>query len=182
MFGLSVHIDFRFTPGIKSRSMTDWIDRLTKSVSKAVEHSQKDAEQKKYILHTAEVLKARGSELWLQFVQSCKDNVNELNKHLDLKFPNEQDKQVEWSDKDSRHFSLRGSFPSFSMEVTYNAEQHSISLSGSRTFASTTHGKNKLFFMDLDEDGNPCLTTDNHRRISLEDASKNLLELCLSEA
>ncbi len=56
MFGLSVHIDFRFTPGIKSRSMTDWIDRLTKSVSKAVEHSQKDAEQKKYILHTAEVL------------------------------------------------------------------------------------------------------------------------------
>jgi len=179
MLGLRVRVDFRLDVAVPSRAMTDWLDRLTDSVSKATEIERQEAERKKYIVHKAEVLTVRGPELWAQFVQSCKDVVTELNKRVALRFPEDRDKQIAWADQGPQSFSLRGEFPSFSMQATCDVERQCVSLGGERRFSGTIECRSATLYMDLDKDGNPCLRL-GECQIDEKDASRYLLELCLS--
>src|SRR2546430_2476137 len=146
-------IDFRLTFTLELYAMTDWLDKLTDAVSGAQQEEEREETRRRYILHRAEILKNRGSELWMDFVRCCQNDIAELNGRIALRFPGDDRKQIVFVDRTPGKLLLQGKSPSFSMEATYNAERHTISFSCTRHNRQGSDGSQDIFSMELDANG-----------------------------
>jgi hypothetical protein len=154
--------------------MGDWTERLLNEVAKSDESNQQKHTQKQFILEKRKILKDHGYRLWDEFVKACQGSVKTLNAKITAKFPNERSKKVKMELTTGIGFNLFGSDPSFSMAATYDAGSQEITIDGSRTLDGVPEQRRATLKLDLDEEGNPCLTLDGHK-ISASDASIYIL-------
>jgi hypothetical protein len=160
--------------------MSDWLDDLTAGIEKAEEAQEKREENRKYILHRADVLKTQGPRLWEDLLESLGKSISELNLRIGVKFPGDKSKEVVLERTSPTAVRLHGNAPDVLIICTYQPDNHTISISATRRTESASEGRQGLLLMELNSEGHPCLANVDRHPIAIESASRYCLECGLA--
>ena len=119
--------------------------------------------------------------MWKELVGLSEKSLSALNERISLKFPADDDKKVVMTSTKPNAFTLSGRIPSFSTIATYEIGPHSVVVACNIRNNGQIDYRTLTLYMDLDEEGNPCFSFQDHK-IGLVVAAQFIIGLGLSSS